>query len=129
MKIALDKNTITLAKVEEAKEFAKNESEWIDKDVLKGCASRILSKYYGTEYETVDEIVAMPKLEVVSNDYLEFYIYANDMIVKYWHKGEGDLTGYKMACLSFDVTGNATGTVGAYVQIFGNTDSRVICKF
>lgn len=125
MKIALDKNTITLAKKEDALQYA-TENTWIDKETLACCAAKVLRKYYNTQYTVADEIISMPKLEVVYNDCLGFCIYANDMIVKYWHKDEGDLSGFKMACLSFSVTDCINDRVSAYVQIFGNTDSRVI---
>ena len=127
MKITLDKETITLSKVEEAKEFAKNEGEWIDKDILKDCASRILSKYYDDQYVYVDEVIAQPKLEVIYQLFLGFGIYAHNMVVKCWHKDSTELvSGEKVAILGFNITENVAGNVSAFVQIFGNTDSRVI---
>ena len=124
MKITLDKNTITLGSKEEALQFAK-ENEWITKDELKQCAELVLRKYHNYNWNLVDEIISLPKLEV-TRTMGSFSIYATNMIVKYWHKEDGEKSGQKIAIICCDVTECLAGNVNAWVQIFANTDDKVI---
>lgn len=127
MKITLDKETISLAKKDEALRYAADNT-WIDKQTLTICANEILRKYYDNQCIQIEEIVSMPKLEVMYYTLDGFHVYANDMIVKYWHKTPEDQSpfGDKMAILGFTVDYVLEGTVGAFIQVFGNTASRVI---
>jgi len=126
MKITLDKNTITLAKAEEAKQFAKD-NDWIGKDELKQCAELVLRKYHNYDWNLVDEILRMPKsAEVIDQQHLGFGIYVSNLIVKYWHKEEGEERGQKIAIIGCNVTECLAGNVNGWVQVFANTDDQIV---
>lgn len=126
MKIGIDKKTITIEQAQEAKEFAKAEGEWIDKDVLKTCAGKVLTKYYSdteegfTGWICIDEVISTGKVEV-SIDHWKMCVYASDVVVKFWQHGT------KFAIVSMNVQDVAIeDNVHSYVRIFGETDGRVI---
>lgn len=125
MKISLDKETITLANVEAAKQFAK-ENDWIGKDELRQCADLVIRKYHSCAYNLVDEIISLPRLEVIYQDALGFGIYAHNMIVKYWHKEEDEKRGQKIAIIGCNITECLAGNINGWVQVFANTDDQVI---
>ena len=120
MKITLDKATITLAKKEEALQYAA-EWSWIGKDEFETVATMALRKYHNTDHGIFDvEIIKAPKLEVVNSLYIGLNLYASEMIVKYWHKEEGEKYGEKMAVI---------GTTASDVLTTGSCSSAFVQSF
>lgn len=121
MKITIDKKAVLLSEVDEAKELIKNESGWIDADVLQYCVREIIENHTG-ESVWIENVLSMPKLTVCKNRY-KLTVYANDMIVKIHTANRGD----EIIIISFDVLATYNdGYRGAFVQWFKSAGYGVI---
>lgn len=111
MKISICKDTITLAKLEEAKEFAQDNS-WIGKDEIKDCAGKVLKKLHGdTVY--ISDVISTGKLEVTIDHCIDMCVYAHDVIVRYWLYQE------RIAVICMNLTDCMDDRPHGFVRSFG----------
>ena len=65
MKIAIDKEVITLAEAEAAKKMAKDYGEWLDSDTLESMANRVVREFRNC----ILKLVKINKVEICKNHY------------------------------------------------------------
>lgn len=118
MKISINKETITLAQAEEAREFARNESEWIDKEVIEMCVNSILRTISDGPVH-IDRMISCGRLEVTM-DHFEMCVYASDVVVEHW-AGHGP----EIDVLSFNVNRVIAGATESFLQRFPRSFSGV----
>lgn len=118
MKISINKEAITLAQAEDAREFARNESEWIDKEVIEMCVNAILRTVNDTPVH-IDHMISYGRLEVTIDHY-EMCVYASDVVANCWldHGPEIDV-------LAFNVNRVIAGATESFLQRFPRSFSGV----
>lgn len=127
MKISIDKQTVTLAEVAEAKEMTVTYDYLADKDAILEAAARCLNAYGekhnerfdGDHFGYVEGLIGTPSLTVIKNHFV-LTVWC-ECLVKYWHDG------YHMADLSFDLV-RAYDNVGidCFIQMYDKVASECI---
>ena len=118
MKIGIDKKSITLAQAEEARAFAKTESEWIDNEVIEMCARSILATVNDNPVH-IDRVISCGRLEVTM-DHFEMCVYAHDVVVDCWLDN-----GPEIDVLAFNVNRVISGATESFLQRFPRSFSGV----
>lgn len=122
MKIGIEKETVTMAEAEQAKEMI-NAYDYIDNDIIMEAACRCLVAYdekYGIHDTAFAEcLLGKPKLYVTKNHF-ELTIWC-ECIVKYWQQGS------HIAELSFDLIRAYDNTsIDCCIQVFDKVASECI---
>lgn len=117
MKITINKDTITLAQAQEAREYAEANKDAIDKDTIKCAAQSLIEKHHGGP-AYVEELIGTPSLEVTIDHYVQMSIWMQNTVVKYWHKDDGERTGTKFAVVSMNLTDWFGGEVHGCLETF-----------
>ena len=118
MKIKLNKEVITLAEIEQAKEFAE-ENSWIDKETVIMGATYNVKAYHETESIFDLTLIGTPELTVEKNHY-QMVIWCK-CFVKYYHEG------WVMAEISMDLTAAITeNKAESYIIVYGEKENKVI---
>lgn len=128
MKIGIDKKTITLERLEEARNVAK-ENTWIDSTTVKEAAAAVLKRFHGDDSVWIESLLSAGTAAVTMNHYVSMDVYMTDVKVEYTYFGEPDKDGMRthwaFAVLSFDMTDYLKdGTSSAFVQYYERTECR-----
>ena len=118
MKIKLNKEVITLAEIEQAKEFAQDYS-WIDKETVIMGATYNVKAYHETESIFDLELIGTPELTVDKNHY-QMVIWCK-CFVKYHCKG-----CRFMAEISMDLSAAISGKAESFIIVYGEKENKVI---